>query len=321
MTGRPAIPAAAPRVALLVETSLSSGRDILLGRGLRHFAYFGLTGENWSDERRAAFLAFLRAHGLDAAALGLTRRRLEQRPWNTVVREIAGWVSALPLPCGVMLCSDERGLIFQEACRRADRAIGEQIAVVGVGNDRPMCELLRPALSSVEADHERVGYEAAALLDRLMRGEKPSSLSARIAPLRVVVRASSDVLAVPDAVVNRAVSFIRRQACGGIGVEDVARHAAVSRSVLQWRFRALLRHTVHDEIVHARLRRSIELLGQTDLPVEEVAEQTGFGYAKNLRQALRDRFDRAPGDYRRRPASNTPPPDSRGAERKGPVAP
>ena len=45
------------------------------------------------------------------------------------------------------------------------------VAVLGVDNDVTLCELADPPLSSIDQDLERIGYEAASLLDRLMAGE------------------------------------------------------------------------------------------------------------------------------------------------------
>jgi LacI family transcriptional regulator len=49
--------------------------------------------------------------------------------------------------------------------------VPDEVAVIGIDNDPFLCELATPPLSSVDVGGERAGYEAAALLDRLMAGK------------------------------------------------------------------------------------------------------------------------------------------------------
>ncbi len=154
-----------------------------------------------------------------------------------------------------MACNDPRGQKVLEACRRSGVRVPEQVAVIGVDNDEPICAIADPPLSSVVPDHERVGYEAAALLDRVRAGEVGAGAAVYIPPVGVVARQSSDVLALADREVAEAIGFIREHACLGLGVEEVCRKLALSRSTLQRRFRLLLGHTVHDEIIRVRLQR------------------------------------------------------------------
>ena len=93
--------------------------------------------------------------------------------------------ASLPKPAGLMLCSDQIGPAALEACRRAACSVPDEVAVIGVDNDEPLCEVAAPGLSSVRPDHERVGYEAAALLDRMMKGAAPPAKGpAKPAPVR-----------------------------------------------------------------------------------------------------------------------------------------
>jgi LacI family transcriptional regulator len=145
-----------------------------------------------------------------------------------------------------------------------------------------LCDLASPPLSSVIPNTHRTGYEAAALLDRLMAGQRVAAKPHLIAPLGVAARQSTDVLAVDDRDVARAVQFIREHACGGINVADVLRAVPLSRRVLEQRFRRLLGHTPHEEILHVRLDRVKQLLAETDLPLYLIADRTGFEHVEYL---------------------------------------
>src|SRR5256885_5658409 len=60
------------------------------------------------------------------------------------------------------------------------------------------CAMSRPPLSSVALNTERIGYEAAQLLDRMMRGGRVRRTSIQVEPIGVVTRQSSDVVAVEE---------------------------------------------------------------------------------------------------------------------------
>ena len=289
----------------------------LLDRGFTHFAYFGLTDEYWAAERQRAFVACLADKGHAVDVLAVSRAAFEKTSWEALVSRVARWVGTLPLPVGLMLCSDVQGLLLQEACREAGRTVGESVALLGVGNDRTLCEMSNPPLSSVEANHVAVGYEAAALLDRLMRGARAPAPPVLIKPWFVGIRESTDFLAVGDAAVARALRFVRDHCAEPVRLDAAARHAGVSRSVLQRRFRTLLNRTVHDELVDARVHKALELLRRTDLPIDDVAEKCGFGFAQNMSRVFRRRLGQTPKRYRRRPLEPAVPAPHAAAQRRG----
>jgi LacI family transcriptional regulator len=271
----------------------------LLERGFRHFGFFGIEGENWSERRRESFAECAHAAGCSLGVYELPRDQARATTWERMEDELASWVRHLPKPAGVMVCSDQRGPQFLEACRRAGVQTPDEVAVVGVDNDEPLCEVCNPPLSSVNANHLRVGYHAAALLDRLMRGRQAPPQPILIEPERVVTRMSTDVLAIEDRAVANVLRLIREQACAGIKVDDLARQAGLSRSVLQRRFRTLLKRSVHEELLSVRLKRASELLAETDLSLAEIAERTGFKHQSYMGAVFKARLGKTPARFRK----------------------
>jgi LacI family transcriptional regulator len=144
----------------------------------------------------------------------------------------------------------------------------------------------------------RAGYEAAARLDRLMRGERVHPLELRIPPVGIRRRQSTDVLAIDDALIVKAVRYIREHACDPILVDDVVRMAALSRRVFEARFRRCLGRTPHEEILRVRMERVKQLLAETDLTVQGIAERTGFPHEEYLSVAFKREVGVPPGVYR-----------------------
>jgi LacI family transcriptional regulator len=282
----------------------------LLERGFRHFGFFGLAGRNWSDRRRAAFQESLARSGHGLAVYEQSSEYRLRVSWEFRESRIADWIRHLPKPAGVLVCSDQVGLDFLEACRHAGVAEPDEVAVLGVDNDEAFCEIGNPSLSSIWPSHTQVGYEAAALLDRLMNGERPPAAPTLIPPGAIKVRQSSDVLAIDDSRIAKALHLIRANACAGLGVDEVATKTGLSRSVLQRRFRQILGKTVHDEILSAKLKRACQLLAETDFQLVEVAEQCGFKHQEYMGVVFRERLKQTPAQYRRNAKQSARPVDS-----------
>lgn len=274
-------------IALLAAAHLQERR-------FRSLAFVGIEGRIWSEARRDAFLS--RCQGLEPRVFVFPSRPLA---WEVLEDRLAAWVEALPKPAGIMLCSDQLGPAFLEACRRAEVEVPGEVAVIGVDDDAPLCEVCNPPLSSVRAGHEGVGYAAAALLSECMAGRRPSRTPRWIPPEGVTPRLSTEGLAVADRPVAQALRLIREQAATGLDVDTIARQVGLSRSVLQRRFRLHLDRTVHDAILEARTERACELLAQTDLPLAEIALRCGFRHQEYMGAMLRARLGTTPLKYRK----------------------
>jgi LacI family transcriptional regulator len=272
----------------------------LLERGFRHLAFFNRPGEAWSEKRRDAFVNIVKGRARSCVVFDAPRAMDHTKRWEDYADDLASWISALPKPAGLMLCSDQIGPVTLEACRRAGCVVPDEVAVIGVDDDEPLCEVAAPGLSSVWPDHDRVGYEAAALLDRMMKGEPPPVNPTFIPPRGVVIRRSSDVTALEDRDVAAAIRVIREHACdaAGLTIDDVAGEVSMSRSVLQRRFKQAVGRTLHEEMLRVRLARAKELLAETDLPIAVVAEKAGFKHQEYLGAVFRQRLDTTPARFR-----------------------
>ncbi len=271
----------------------------LLERGFHHFGFFGIKGENWSERRRDFFRASLRIAARGLWVYELPRPAMLRIPWEEQEDALAQWLGALPRPIGILVASDQVGPHLLEACRRAGIAVPDEIAVVGVDNDETLCEVCNPPLSSVNAGHQVVGYEAAALLDGLMSGQASPTERSLVQPQGVVTRRSTDVSATTDRQVATALRLIREEACTGIQAGAVVARMPVSRSVLQRRFRKEIGRSIQEEIIQVRLQRARELLAKTDLPLVEVAERCGFKHQEYLGVVFKARTGKTPAQYRR----------------------
>lgn len=269
-----------------------------IDNGFTSFAVFDLDTERYFEERRDNFRACLAARGFSCHEHHAPRQGERPNDWERQQGEIVRWVAALPKPVGIMACTDQLAFWLLDACRRAGVAVPEEAAVVGVENDETLCTLATPQLSSVAFEGERIGYEAAALLDRMMAGESPPQASILLPPRGLVVRQSSDIMAIDDPQVVAAVRYIREHACHGINVADVVRNAGLSRTLLERRMRQAIGRTPGEEIIRLRFNRVKRLLVETKLSLAEVADRCGFEHPQYMAEAFKKLFGMTPGTYR-----------------------
>src|SRR5882724_4840647 len=276
------------------------GAEHLLDQGYRRFAFLGIRDENWSNRRALSFARRVGDAGFPCVTHFVSRQTARQESWEDSGPELAAWLIGLSKPTGLMIASDQLGPHTLEACRSNGIVVPDELGVVGVDNDEPLCEVSDPPLSSVWPNHRQVGYEAARLLDALMRDGATPEAPTLLPPKGVHARVSTDSLAVDDRNVAQSLRFIREHACEPIDVDDVVRAVPISRSVLQRLFRDLLGRSMHDEIIRARLSRARELLQETDLPLIEIAERAGFRHQEYMGAVFRQRLGITPGTLRRR---------------------
>jgi LacI family transcriptional regulator len=198
-----------------------------------------------------------------------------------------------------MACSDGRAKQLISACVRAGTRIPQDLAVVGVDNDEAMCELAEVPLSSIDPNGRRIGFEAAAMLEKLMGDGKIEQKLVQIPPAGLVARASSEVLAVSDEEVANAIRYMQVHACDPMRVEDMMGELKVSRRTLEKRFRTIVGRTLHDEIRRLQFEKARKLLSETDLNIPQVATRCGFRDPKRFTTLFREEFGSPPVAFRR----------------------
>jgi len=286
------------------EAVARAASEHLLERGFRHFAFCGFDGADYSDIRRDSFgeniaKAGFRCHAFEDPQKPHRASTLEYEEHGLKYEDlVASWLKGLPKPIGLMACNDIRGQQVLNACRAIGLAVPDEIAVIGVDNDEVLCDLSDPPLTSVVPNTERIGYEAAALLDRMMAGARAPKRPIFIEPAGIVTRRSTEVLAIEDRHIAAAVRFIREHASEGIDVSDVLRAVPLSRSTLERRFARTLGRSPKDEILRVRLNRAKQLLAQTDFSLAMVAEKVGFEHTEYLSVIFKKKTGLTPGQFR-----------------------
>jgi len=272
-----------------------------LERNFRHLAWFSTS---WGNVHR------MRYEGFSAACPTKPERwvvseecngRNASADWPNFLSWMRRRLKAAQKPLAV-LCYDETDAArFLYATREIGISVPEDVAILSIGNDPLVCENQSVPLSSIDQNLYKGGYEAAAMLDRLMhRKRQPTTTETlRIPPVGIVTRRSTDVLAVADPEVRHAVQYITEHLGEKIGAPQVARALGISRMRLDELTRAELGHSIGVQLRKMRFAKACAMLRTTKLTIGEIASQTGFCHQSHLTNAFRKAFGVSPNAWRK----------------------
>lgn len=272
----------------------------LLARGFRSFATL-TSFKNLMEEQIVA--EFVRVVGLDGFRCATAK--VPQSPerdlanWRRTERLIERWMDHWKLPVGVYVGKEEIGRLVVQLCHGRGWRVPEDVAIICGQNQETLCEHPRPSLTSIELGYERIGYEAAQLLDRLMAGESAPRVPLLLAPKGLVVRESTDFYSVEDELVAAALKFISANSHRQIGPDDVARGVSAETRTLQNHFQKALGRPVAAEIRRVRVERAKRELAQSKRQLSEIARDVGFGETMRMYEVFRRELGVTPSEYRR----------------------
>jgi LacI family transcriptional regulator len=208
------------------------------------------------------------------------------------------WLKALPKPVGLMACNDDRSQHIADACRVANIHIPGEVALIGVDNDEFICNLANPTLSSICLNPEKVGYQAAEILDAIMSGREVQTTTIIGGPTHVITRKSTDIMMVHDEDIRNALLFIRQHFSKPIQVVDVAQAVSISVRSLHKRFNHQVGCSVLDHIRRLRVERICQLLMETNWSVTQIANIMHLSSTKQLDRIFQHEKNMTPSEYR-----------------------
>lgn len=295
-------PFSTERVARCTVDPIVTGQmaaEYLLSSGHQQFAYCGpLQHLGYRDEMQAAYCDALRERGFSCNVYQTLGGDQQSTAWNVQLASLVAWLKSLPRPVAMLAWSAARGRQVTEACHYAEIRVPDDVAVLGGDHDELMCDISSPPLSTIDQPAEHIGYEAARLLEGMMRGKKPRKQPLWIPPTRIIVRHSTDTLAIEDEIVRDALRIIRDRAHSGIRVSDVVRELAVARRALEQRFVRLVGRTPASEIRRVRIEAAKRLLVESDRSIAQISRAAGFGHQDLFSRVFRRTVGLTPSQFR-----------------------
>lgn len=292
-----------PQIARCTVDERATGRmaaEYFLTNGFQRFAYCGpVDRPGYVDGLSEAYCDLLKGAGHECLTGPAPSGKPGAKAWNVHLANLVKWLRSLPKPIALLCWGAARGRQVTEACHYAGVRVPDEVAVLGGEYDDLMASISNPPLSTIDQPAEQIGYAAAELLARMMAGKKPPTQPVLFSPSRIIVRHSTDTLAIDDPLVREALEMIRLRAPKGLYVSDVVRQLSIARRTLEQRFVRLIGRTPAAEIRRVRIEEAKRLLVETDKSIAEVGRSAGFSQQDLFSRTFRHSVGIPPSEYRR----------------------
>ncbi|QDT66342.1 XylR family transcriptional regulator [Calycomorphotria hydatis] len=286
-----------PFVGINSDAIIDTAIDHFRIRGFQHFAYCSRSRSQhfWMQQRRDYYQSQLSGMGYQVSCFP---SKESQRRLKDEQKRLSEWLLQLPRPVAILACDDEQAHQLVNLAEELHIRIPQEIAVLGIDNDQVFCRIPRIPISSVDVNASEAGFKAAQVLAQLMAG-KSVPQQTLVQPRGVITRQSTEVIAVDCEETKAALHYINSHACEGITADDVAKHAAISRSTLDRYLRRAINQSATAVILEAKLNAVKKCLTNTELPLASIARQTGFVSVHHLANLFRKQTGVPPGQFRR----------------------
>jgi LacI family transcriptional regulator len=274
----------------------------LIGRGFKRFGYLGFLRDKDAGLQLTGFRNRLKGEGLRCIAHRFSRESVtdKARGWKTFIDDLGKWADSWDPPIGIFVVNDLFCRYLIDVCRAKDLHVPQDVGIVGSSNEPTICASPPPTLTSIDLNHEQIGYRAASLLDRMMKGAKPPKTPELVPPIELIPRQSTDSYAADDPIVSRALRFIAESAHQPIKVVDVANETGINRRTLERRFSESVGRSIAGEITRLRLARAKRQLVESSSPLKTVARDCGFRNADHFHKVFARAEGITPTQYRKK---------------------
>jgi len=274
--------------------------DHFLSHGFCNFLFYSDV-HNWIyHERGSAFLANLKLAGRTATWLRWHESPTfcsDRKAWMRKRAWLANEMKRVSKPVGVFAASDGLALEVLGICEAAGIAVPEEVSIVGAGNSLLGVDAMRTPISSIDVNLETVGYQGAAMLDRLMQRKPAPQHPVRVSPFRLIVRKSSDLIAVKHPGVAKSLRFMWDHYHEPITVDDLATAASMSLRNYYQTFIDNVGRPPGSEMQRIRIERAKRLLLESNDKIEVISQMCGYTNANSFWVAFKRSVGMPPTAY------------------------
>lgn len=267
-------------------------------RRYRNYAYFGVNGVVWSDERCEGYCQEVKRIG--GNFFSFKSDKLEEK----CRMEVSQWLQHLPKPVALFCCDDLHALFISETCKITNIHIPEEIALLGVDNDELICNISDPPISSIELEVERGGYSIGRLIHQQIKKEREGIFNIVINPIRIELRQSTEKYNIKDPYILKAVEYMENHYNSDMTVELLLSQTPFSRRTFEVKFKKELHTSIYQYILNCRVEHLADLLLTTDRPLIDIATEAGFKDYNNLSRVFKKFKGCSPLEYREKKSLN-----------------
>ena len=273
----------------------------LLGRGLRRFGFLGHNRDKADIQQLNGYTETLKSKGYQSTIFKFNRSVIEGNAegWEEFILQLRKWIKGLQPPVGIHATSDINCRYLIEICKSLELKIPHDLAIVGSGNEPLICSSPYPSLTSIDKNFEEVGYQAARLLNEMMKSGKRSKEAKYCQPQGIVPRQSTDSYASDHPKVALALRYIAESANRRIKVNDVVNAVATNRRTLERNFREFTGRTISHEISRMRIERAKRLMTESDHSFKELAAELGYRNSDHFYKSFLRAEGQTPSSFRK----------------------
>ena len=276
--------------------------NFFLNKNFKTFAYIG--SKEWSHAKNI-FLGYketisnkkLDCHLLQ---LDLTAVNSEQtnNQFHNITLAISNWLESLPKPIALLAFHAKQAARISLACRSLRLRIPEEVAILSLDNQLNLCENAQIPISYLKNSEPILAFESVKLLNHLMeKGSKPTK-PILVAPQEIVEKRSTDILAINNTDVVRAIRIIWDTVKENISSDDIAKKTGVALRTLQRAFTQYLGRGINEELRRKRLEIIALHLQKNFKNIEELATEYGFSSMSFFRKSFKTTYGLTPNKYR-----------------------
>ena len=259
------------------EKTGALGAEHFLARNFKNYAFVFFDNSILEQERCAGFEAALKKSGKPYQLQKWKNKiRSKTRSYREVRAWLVGHLEEVSKPLAIMAQNDDSAIMVLYACVEAGISVPEEVAVLGADNNPLICDFAPIPLSSIDCDLYALGYNAGRMLNNIIKGKKAPKSPFLSPPKGVVLRRSTDIPAVENPVIARAIRYIWDHYTEPINVETIIKLTGMSRSLVYQEFDKAFHSSVAKEITRCRMNKAKELLAGTYLSINEIAPRCGF---------------------------------------------
>jgi len=208
------------------------------------------------------------------------------------------WIAHSSKPLAIFCGTDIRATELMDFAHFHGLQIPEEVSFLGCDNNATFCEMLLAPLSSISLPAVQVGWKVGEHAHTMLEGLPPPTLE-RLGPDRVVVRKSSDLVAIQDPIIAKAVMLMRENAQERSTIERITQELPVSRRHFSERFREALGRSPLEELTRIRIRLAKDRLLDTDQTMFHIALDCGFADPESMAREFKRWEGMTPSAYRK----------------------
>jgi LacI family transcriptional regulator len=269
--------------------------NYFLELGYEEFAYATDVPDHYYSQRRwEGFRDAIAAAGYSASQIQLPSRT------DPAAETGALQLGDLPAGTAVYCATDSCARRVLTHAEDNQIAVPQHLAVLGTDNDPFFCEGGRTLLSSIDVNHRKIGFEAAAAISRILDGAPAPDGAVLIPPAKVVTRASTDPAnSVSHPLVVKALKTIEQRAHDPeFTTEELAKICGASSRTIGRLFEQNRLRSPYQVLLNVRVNSARRMLQESELTADEIAFRCGFADYSSFYRVFKNHVGISPSEFR-----------------------